>query len=149
MLRNLNLGVGRRDTALFVGGTILALGLTALWDLLLVEPITAAFPNNAQVVTKYLLTAMIIALAGAITLVSLVLARRQGAGAERRGMIAGFLIRFGLALQIFGIFIVPIGLIYSTNPTRSVPVGFAAFTAVFLGLFVAGIGGNMVAPRRV
>jgi hypothetical protein len=54
----------------------------------------------------------------------------------------------GLGMQIFGLLIAPIGLYFETDPTRSVPIGFAAFTAVFFGVFVAGFGGNMLAPPR-
>lgn len=149
MLRNFNLGADRRDVVLFVVGTILALGLTVFWDQILVAPITASFPNNAQVVSKYVLCLIILLLAGVISVLSLISSRRSTRDGGPRQPVAGLMIRFGLALQIFGILITPIGLFYATNPTRSVPVGFTAFTAVFLGLFIAGIGGNLVAPRRL
>jgi hypothetical protein len=35
------------------------------------------------------------------------------------------------------------------QPPRSVPVGFSFFDCVFVGIVLAGIGGNIIAPRRV
>jgi hypothetical protein len=54
----------------------------------------------------------------------------------------------GLAMQIFGLIITPVGLFYETNPVISVPIGFASFLTVFFGVFIAGFGGNMLAPPR-
>jgi hypothetical protein len=150
-MRNFSLGVGRRDLGLFAGAAIVAIVLALLWHLFLVDLIGNSIPycqNNSQICNKYFLTFVIYALAFAVSAASLLLARRATGEMTRHNMIAGFLIRFGLALQIFGMLITPLGLYYATDPTRSVPVGFTAFSCVFLGVFLAGFGGNMVAPRR-
>lgn len=153
-MRNFSLGVGRRDLALFGGATLLALIVTVVWHLFMIEPITAFFPNYAQLANKYILTFIIYGLALLVAVLSVLLARRGAAEANRANemgrssMLAQFLVRFGVALEILGLIITPVGLFYATDPTRSVPVGFASFTAIFVGLFLAGIGGNMLAPRR-
>ncbi len=147
-MRNFSLGVDRRNIGLFVLGSLAAFGLTVVWHLFLVEPITNFAPGNAQRLNKYVLTFLLFGLSGAVTLASLALSRREGRRAGLLGLVPGLMVRFGLALQIFGTVITPVGLYYAADPTRSVPVGFAAFTMVFLGLFVAGFGGNMFAPRR-
>ena len=150
-MRNFNLGVGRRDLGLFTGAALLAIVVALLWHLFLIDAITNVVPycqSNSQVCNKWFLTLVIGGLAVAVSLVSLMLAGRSRGGMTRHDQIAGFMIRFGLAMQIFGILITPLGLVYATDPTRSVPVGFAAFTLAFIGIFLAGFGGNMVAPRR-
>jgi hypothetical protein len=139
----------RRDMVLYAGGLVLAIILTILWDLFLEPVVSNMFPDNAQVFNKYLLAVLIVGLAAVVALVSLVAAQRSGGLPTRNALIAGVLVRFGIALELLGITIIPIALYYSSDPTRSVPIGFAAFTAVFAGLFLAGIGGNMLAPRRV
>ena len=157
-MRNFSLGVPNRDLILFAGAAVVGIALTILWHLFLIGPISSLFPANSQIANKYFLTVLLMGLAFVVTLASLAIApraRREGDRPARRGLRArlwallpGFLVRFGLALEIVGILITPIGLYYATDPTRSVPVGFTAFTMVFLGLFLAGIGGNMLAPRR-
>ncbi len=143
-MRNFSLGVGRRDTVIFVGATILVILLVIGWDLALVDVI------GTQQLNKYFLALMVYAVAFVIAgLSALAGGLRRGMGrAGILAMIPSFLVRFGLALQIFGIMITPIGLFHATNPTRSVPVGFAAFSAVIVGIIIAGVGGNMVGPRR-
>ena len=157
-MRNFSLGVSRRDLILFAGASVVGIALTILWHLFLIGPISSLFPANSQIANKYFLTFVLMGLSFVVTLASLVIAPRErrdnGRPARRRlrsrlaPLLPGFLVRFGLALEIIGILITPIGLYYATDPTRSVPVGFASFTMVFLGLFLAGIGGNMLAPRR-
>ncbi len=147
-MRNFNLGVRRSDLLLYAIGAVLAFVVTVAWDLVLVDPISAQFPNNSQIANKYVLTFFMYGLAFLATIVSLVMARRGGGETTRATLLAGFLIRFGLALEVFGILITPIGLWYATNPTRSVPVGFTAFSCIFVGILLAGVGGNIVAPRR-
>ncbi len=147
-MRNFSLGVDRRNIGLFALGSLAALGVTIVWHLFLVGPITNFAPNNAQRLNKYVLTFLLFGLAGAVTLVSLALSRREGRRPGLLGLLPGVMVRFGMALQIFGIMITPIGLYYATNPTRSVPVGFASFSGVMLGLIIAGVGGNMLLPRR-
>ncbi len=142
-MRNFNLGVGRRDLAFFAGAAILMIVLTIVWDLALADVIVD------QALNKYFLTLVLFGLAALTAfLASLVAGRDDGARTSLRGRLPGLIVRFGMALQIFGIVITPIGLFHATNPTRSVPVGFAAFSAVMLGLIIAGIGGNMLVPRR-
>lgn len=138
-MRNFSLGVGRRDAVIFTGATILVILLTIVWDLFLVDLI------GTQALNKYFLTVVLFGLALVLAFVSAIAAGRNG---RSRGMVSSLLARFGLALQIFGIMITPIGLYYATNPTRSVPIGFAAFSSVILGIIIAGIGGNMLVPRR-
>ncbi len=62
--------------------------------------------------------------------------------------LARLMVRLGMAMQIFGLVITPIGVWYEANPVISVPVGFASFLVVFFGVFIAGFGGNMIAPPR-
>ena len=144
-MRNFSLGVPRRDLILFAAATVLAIAVTIVWMLFLVDIIGGFWVGNEQRINKYFLTVVLIGLAIVVSAVSLLGARRESGA---RGMLPGFLVRFGLALQIFGILITPIALRYSTNPTISVPVGFASFTTVFAGLFLAGLGANMQVPRR-
>jgi hypothetical protein len=138
-MRNINLGVDRREYILFGGSTLLVLVMTILWAVLFVPVF------NDQAFNKYMLTVVLYGLSVLIAVVSLGATMR---GASRRAMLPGFLVRFGLALQFFGIIIMPVGLFYATDPTRSVPVGFAAFSTAMIGLIIAGIGGNMLVPRR-
>ena len=155
---NFSLGVSRRDLILFAGASVVGIALTILWHLFLIGPISSLFQANAQIANKYFLTAVLTGLSFVVTLASLAIAPRERRENDRpvtRGLrsrlgslLPGFLVRFGLALEIIGILITPIGLYYATDPNRSVPIGFASFTMVFLGLFLAGIGGNMLAPRR-
>jgi uncharacterized membrane protein YjgN (DUF898 family) len=147
-MRNFRLGVARRDLMLFAGTAVAAFAITVLWDLLLVDSISLMFPNNSQIANKYVLTFLMYGLAFLVAILSLFMARRNGGETTRVGLIAGFLIRFGIALEVFGILITPIGLFHATNPTRSVPVGFTFFACVFVGIVLAGIGGNIIAPRR-
>jgi len=152
MQRLENLGIGsRRDILLFVATSILAFGITVVWAFALVEFIA----GGDQTLNKYLLTIVILGiafLAGAIPLLLRWDREEDGRGRGRFGLssraIAAFMVRFGLAAQIFGVLITLVGLYFATDPTRSVPVAFASFTAVLLGLFVAGFGGNVLAPAR-
>lgn len=139
-MRNFSLGVGRRDIVFFTGATILIIVLTIVWDLVLANWIVD------QTLNKYFLTLVVFALAGAVAFLTAIVGGMRGG---LRGMLPSLMVRFGLALQIFGTMITPIGLYYATDPTRSVPVGFAAFSAVIIGIIIAGIGGNMLVPRRV
>lgn len=138
-MRNFSLGVGRRDILFFTGATIVMFVLTVIWDLFL-EPVI-----KDQSLNKYFLTALLFAFAGLVAFGTAVVGGRS---AGVRGFVPSVLARFGLALQIFGTAITPIGLYYATDPTRSVPVGFAAFSAVIIGIIIAGVGGNMLVPRR-
>lgn len=147
-MRNFSLGVSRRDIMLFALASLVAIGLTIGWHLALVDLVGSFSRGNEQRANKYFLTVVIFGLAFVAALASLALAQRGGARPSLFGLLPGFLVRFGIALQLFGTLITPIGLFYATNPTRSVPVGFAAFSAVILGIIIAGVGGNMLLPRR-
>jgi hypothetical protein len=147
-MRNFSLGVNRRDLILYILGAIVAIGFTFFWQAALIGPIGSFWVGNEQRINKYFLTLIIYGIAVVITLLSQLASLRDADRSGRR-MLPGFLVRFGLALEIFGILITPIALIYAGDPQRSVPIGFTAFSAVFVGLFVAGFGGNMLAPKRV
>lgn len=136
-MRNFSLGVGRRDVIFFTGATVAMFVFTIFWDLVL-EPLI-----NDQVLNKYFLTLVLFGFALAVAVLT-----AAAGGRNARGFVPSVLARFGVALQIFGIAITPIGLFYATDPTRSVPVGFAAFSAVIIGIIIAGVGGNMLVPRR-
>src|SRR5919199_1474318 len=107
-MRNFSLGVARRDLMLFAAAAIAALVITVLWDLLLADPIALIFPNNSQIANKYVLTFLMYGLAFLAAILSLFMARRNGGEMTRAGLLARFLIRFGIALEVFGILITPI-----------------------------------------
>ena len=150
MQRLESLGIGsRRDILLFVGASIVALGITIVWAFALVESID----GGNQTTNKYLLSVVILGIAFLVGAIPLLLRWDGDAGGRGRfGLsshaIAAFMVRFGLAAQIIAVLITTVGLYFATDPTRSVPVAFASFTAMLLGLFVAGFGGNMLAPAR-
>lgn len=128
-LRSLNIA-DRRDVLLFtVVGVLVFAGILGL-------ALTGLIGK---------LFALLLVLGGALV-VSVVPMLTWDRGAPRP--IARLMVRLGLALQIFGTLITPVGLYYETNPVISVPVGFAAFLTVFFGVFVSGFGGNMLAPAR-
>ncbi len=147
-MRNFNLGVRRLDIALFALAALAAVGFTVLWHLTMVDWIGSLWRGNEQRINKYFLTVVLYGLAFGVTIVSLGLAHLRGPRPGLFALLPGFLVRFGLALQIFGILIMPIALWYAGDPTRSVPIGFASFSTLFIGVFIAGFGGNMIAPRR-
>jgi len=147
-MRNFNLGVNRRDVILYVIGAIVSIGFTIFWQAALIVPLGTLWVGNEQRINKYFLTLIIYGIAAVITLLSYLASLRDADRSGRR-MLPGIMVRMGLALEIFGIIITPIALFYAGDPQRSVPIGFTAFTAVFVGLFVAGFGGNMIAPKRV
>lgn len=126
----------RRDVLLYVVATIVVLVICAAWAVLVV-PIF-----NDQVLNKYLITIVFLVISIAMGFVGGI-PRLRGS----RRSLGAFMVRAGMAMQIFGTAISLVGLFYATDPSRSVPVAFAAFTLVFLGIFVAGFGGNMLAPK--
>ena len=152
MQRLESLGIGsRRDILLFVVATIAALGLTVVWAFVLVNFIAA----GDQTVNKYLLTIATLGLAALTGLVPLLLRWDREPDGGRRGRfglsnraIAAFMVRFGIAAQIFAVLTCLVGLYFATDPTRSVAIAFWTFTLALLGLFVAGFGGNVLAPAR-
>ena len=126
-----------RDILLFTVLGLAALGFTVVWALFLANlPIPLIGQNG------FLFLAVIAFSVLAAAIPFFTWGRR-----ETRPLARAF-IRFGLALQIFGILITPVGLYYATNPVVSVPVGFASFLTVFFGVFIAGFAGNLVAPPR-
>lgn len=144
-MRNFSLGVDRRNIVLFMAAVVLGFVLTVVWSLFLIDLIGSLWVGEEQRINKYILTVVLYGLAFLTAVVSL------GAGARgmaRRALLPGFLVRFGMALQLIGVVIIPIALWFGTDPERSVPLGFAAFSLVMIGLIIAGIGGNMLVPRR-
>lgn len=136
------LGIQVTDIIFWVIASLIVFGLGVAWDFLFAETLD-------QNLNKYLLTFMVYAASAVAAVISLILARMSGRGEQIASrQRAQAVVRFGMALQIFGTVITPIGLFYATDPRRSVPVGFAFFAAVFAGLFIAGFAGNSLAPRR-
>ncbi len=144
-MRNFSLGVDRRNVLLFTVVIVLAFVLTVVWSLFLVDPIGGFWVGEEQRINKYILTIVLYGLAFVTAIVSLGAGVR---GASRSALLPGFLVRFGMALELIGIAIIPIALYFAADPTRSVPLGFAAFSLVMIGLIIAGVGGNMLVPRR-
>lgn len=135
----------RRDVLLFVAASVLMLAVEVVW-LLVLEPLVNNLAGpNGQLYNKYVLTLLVL---GVAALAAFVPNLMPNWGRSERKPRASFMVRFGIALQIFGLLISPIGLLYATDPAISVPVAFAAFTAVLIGVFVAGFGGNMIAPAH-
>lgn len=127
----------RRDIGLFVVVSLALFAFTVVWALFLAQlPILIIGQKGL----------MLLVVMAASALVALVPMFTWGRGERRPG--ARFMVRLGLAMQIFGLIITPVGLFYETNPVISVPIGFAAFLTVFFGVFVSGFGGNMIAPPR-
>src|SRR3712207_1714997 len=146
-MRNFNLGVRHIDIALFALAALAGVVLVIVWHLTLVDWVGSFWRGNEQRINKYVLTLVLYGLAFGVAIVSLGLAHVRGPRPGLAALLPGFLVRFGLALQILGILIVPIALWYAADPTRSVPIGFTSFSMVFIGVFIAGFGGNMIAPR--
>jgi hypothetical protein len=146
-MRNFSLGVNRRDLLLFAAAAVLGVLLTIVWDLFVEPMITGMAGDNAQQFNKYILTVLLLGLCVLVSVVSLGAARSEQRR-DRRSLVAGLMVRFGIAMQLIGLIVTPIALYYATDPTRSVPIGFASFTLVLLGIFVAGFGGNALLPRR-
>jgi hypothetical protein len=128
----------RRDVLLFTVLGLAVIGFSVVWALFLANlPIPLIGQNG------FLFLAVI-----AFSVLAAVIPFFTWGRSETRP-VARALVRFGLALQIFGILITPVGLYYATNPVVSVPVGFASFLTVFFGVFIAGFAGNLIAPPRV
>jgi hypothetical protein len=131
--------VSWRDIILFAVVIVAVFVATVVWSL----PGSGA-DIIGQVVNRYLLTVLYLGAAAIVAIIPLFLP-----GWPRGGhRIATAMVRFGIALEIIAVLTSVIGLYFATDPTRSVPIGFAAFTAMLIGLFVAGFGGNQLAPPR-
>ncbi len=139
-IRSLNL-VPRNDALLVVALGVVIVGLGIVWAALLADPIFLRFGSSSPNNWLMLLTLIgFAALAAAIP--------RFTWGRDESRPIARAMVRFGISLQIFAVLMTPIGLYFETDPVVAVPVGYGTFLAMFLGVFVAGFGGNMLAPPR-
>lgn len=127
----------RRDIGLFVVVGLALFALTVVWALFLSGLPIPIIGQNGLMLLMVLAASALVAIIPRVT---------WGSNETRPG--ARLMVRLGLAMQIFGLIITPVGLFYETNPVISVPVGFAAFLTVFFGVFIAGFGGNMLAPPR-
>ena len=127
----------RRDVLIYAVGVIALLAFTVLWALF-IAPITIPFLGQ-----KLFLWIIVLGFSALVAVASWI-----GGGRSAPRPIARLMVRLGLAMEILALTITPIGLFYATNPIVSVPVGFAAFLTMFFGVFIAGFGGNMIAPPR-
>lgn len=123
--------------ALVIAGVLV---ITILWSL----------PNSmadrfSQSTNKYLLALLFLGAAAIVTILPRFLPRWKR---EEHSLLGATMVRFGIALEIMAVLACGIALYSANDPARSVPVGFAAFTAVLVGIIVAGIGGNKLAPPR-
>lgn len=138
-LRSLNLAP-RRDVLLFVALGVAALGFAIVWALFLAAPIAQA--TGSTTANNFLVLGVILllsAIAAAIPFVT--------SGRSETRPIARAMVRLGLGMEIFGLLVTPVGLFFESDPIISVPIGFASFLVVFFGVFIAGFGGNMLAPK--
>jgi FtsH-binding integral membrane protein len=134
--RSLNIA-DRRDVLLF---TVVGLALfvfSIVWALFLAQIEIPIIGQNLFLTLVVIVAALVVAIVP-----------RGAWGRNETKPRARFAVRFGLGLQIFGLVITPVGLYYETLPAISVPVGFASFLAIFFGVFIAGFGGNALAPDR-
>ncbi len=128
------------DITLFTLVIVGVLVITILWSL----------PNSVadqldQSTNKYLLAVLFLGAAAIVAILPRFLPAWKHEGPS---LLGATMVRFGLALEIMAVLASGIALYYATDPTRSVPIGFAAFTGVLVGMVVAGIGGNKLAPPR-
>jgi hypothetical protein len=131
----------RRDVLLMAAATIAVFIITAVWGVVLAGKIG---PFRSQNISKYFLTFLFFAAAGAVAALPYLTKWDRQAG----HVVARAVVRFGIALQLFAVFASLVGLFYATDPTRSVPVGFATFAAMLTGLLAAGFAANSFAPDK-
>lgn len=131
----------RRDVLLMTAATLVVFIITAVWGVLLAGEVG---PFRNQNISKYFLTLLFFAAAGAVAALPYLTKWDRQAG----HVIARAVVRFGVALMLFGVVASLVGLFYATDPTRSVPVGFATFAAFLPGLLLAGFAGNSLAPDK-
>ena len=136
-IRELNIA-SRRDVLLMTVATLVVFAIVTVWGVLLV----GRAPFESQNVSKYVLTVLFFGAAAVVAVVPFVLRWDRDAGHP----IARLIVRACIALQLFAVVSSVIGLLYATNPIVSVPVGFATFTAMLIGLLGAGFAGNTLAP---
>ena len=127
----------RRDILIYVVGAIALFAVMVGWALF-VAPFVIPILGQTNLVLLIVVGCSV--LTGVASWVT-------GGRASKRP-IAALMVRVGLAMEILSLVVTPIGLFYETNPVVSVPIGYAAFLTMFVGVFVAGFGGNMLAPPR-
>lgn len=132
----------RRDVLLLAAATVLVFAITAVWGVLLAGRVDPFLNQNNS---KYFLLLLFFAVAAAVGLLPFL--TKWSRGETHR--LARVCIRAGIALQLFALFASTVGLFYATDPTRSVPVGYATFTAMLFGVFVAGFAGNSLVRDQV
>lgn len=136
----------RRDVVLVTILGIASLAFNLVWAFFLVEvtgPIGPYVGLAENDFNKYFITFVLLAFA----VIAAFIPRISWGRADRKPR-ASLMVRFGLSLMIFSLLLTLVGVYFATDPTRSVPAGFSAFTGMLLGTFVAGFGGNMLAPPR-
>jgi uncharacterized membrane protein len=139
-IRSLNL-VPRNDALLVLGLGLLIFGFAAVWSVVLADSIFRQFRSSTP--NNFLMLLVLIGFAAVATIVPWF---TWGRNETRK--IARAMVRFGISIQVFAVLITPVGLYFETDPVIAVPIGYASFLAMFLGVFVAGFGGNMLAPPR-
>ncbi len=132
-------GVHRNDLLLMTVAVLSVLAICAIWAVLLVGQ--GVF--TSLMVSRLFLLAVFFGAAAVVALVPFFTWARQE---DHR--IARAIVRAGIALQLFAVVTSVIALAYATDPTRSVPVGYVAFTAILIGVLVAGFAGNALAPAE-
>jgi hypothetical protein len=128
------------DISLFTLVIVGVLVVIILWSL----PDSVADRFN-QSTNKYLLAILFLGAAAVVAILPRFLPSWKR---EERSALAAAMVRFGIALEILAVLASGIAVYFASDPARSVPIGFAAFTGILLGLIVAGIGGNKLAPPR-
>jgi len=131
----------RRDVLLMTAATLVVFAITTVWGVLLAGQVD---PFRGQNASKYFLTLLFFAAAAVVGLLPYL--TKWGRQEDHR--LARLFVRSGTALMLFAIVASVIGLLYATDPIRSVPVGYATFTAMLIGLFMAGFAGNALRPDR-
>lgn len=129
----------RRDVLLMTAAVLVVFAITAVWGVLLAGKVP---PFRGQNASKYSLTVLFFVAAAVVGGLPYVTKWDRQAGHR----VARLFVRAGVALMLFAIVASLVGLFYATDPTRSVPVGYATFAAFLVGLFAAGFGGNALAP---
>jgi cation transport ATPase len=131
----------RRDVLLMAAAVLVVFAITAVWGVFLAGQVN---PFRGQNASKYFLTLLFFGAAAVVGGLPFVTRwdREQG------HRLARLFVRAGTALMLFAVVASLVGLFYATDPVRSVPVGYATFTAMLIGLFMAGFAGNALIPDR-
>ena len=131
-------GTSRLNIIIYAAGSIALFAVMVAWALFLS---TLSIPILGQ---KNFVWLIVLAFSALTAGASWVLT----GGRSSARPIAQLMVRLGIAMEIMALIITPIGLFYETNPVVSVPIGYASFLTMFFGVFIAGFGGNMLAPPR-